>query len=450
MTEIVRYQSTPPESVIELAPKIWQLVQKIVNTEAVPKALRGRPESVLAVILTGHEAGISPMQAINKIHVVDGRVAMSGELMRALVFKAGHEIWVDELTVTRCTMKGQRAGSTRVSSITWTMDDAQKAGLASKDPWKKYPRAMLEARATAELCRLVFPDVLAGISYVPDEIDSVEMLPPGSPESAQAAAPTRQRARATHKATATPSAPETDDPPPPPLDDDIVDAVIVDADPPDISIAAEFRRLVAEPEHELDPEPELPPEPEIVDAELVDEPATYDDPPSADTTDNGPRLTAGQLVAIRFGEAGIHDRTERLAITSAIIGRKISSSNELDPDDVRTVLDAIAAGNLPAVASGSDTAPPPDEPPVEGKAVDRARRAPVPPAPAAVRLPDEWSGDEWRTFIGARKAKVVAVMKEANRLGALAGKSIPTLDEIAGSGIGPDLVGFIEELTLQR
>ena len=46
----------------------------------VPPALRGKFEAVLACILAGHEAGVSPMQALSKIHIIEGRPAMAAEL----------------------------------------------------------------------------------------------------------------------------------------------------------------------------------------------------------------------------------------------------------------------------------------------------------------------------------------------------------------------------------
>lgn len=170
-----------------------ELAERIYRTEFVKGALRGRPEAVLACILAGHEVGVGPLQALAKIDVIDGKPTMSSELMRGLVLRGGHDIWVEENTTTRVTVCGRRVGREFVSKVTWTMDDAQRAGLKGKQNWQKYPRAMLLARATSELCRLMFADVLGGISY------SVEELEDGDERPSEVAVVEAPPARATVK-----------------------------------------------------------------------------------------------------------------------------------------------------------------------------------------------------------------------------------------------------------
>lgn len=153
---------------------MWKVSQRVTNTPFVPSALRGKPESVLACILYGAELGLGPMQSLNSIHVIEGRTAMSPELMRAMVARHGHRIDVLENTNTVCEMKGTRSDTGGSATVRWTMEDAKMAGLAGKNNWKTYPRAMLMARCTSELCRILFPDVIAGLSYTPEEIVSIE------------------------------------------------------------------------------------------------------------------------------------------------------------------------------------------------------------------------------------------------------------------------------------
>jgi hypothetical protein len=153
---------------------MWKLSQRVSNTVFVPTALRGKNESVLACIMYGAELGLGPIQALNSIHVIEGRTAMSPELMRAMVARHGHRIDVVENSNTVCEVKGIRADTGSTATVRWTMEDAKMAGLANKNNWKTYPRAMLLARATSELCRIVFPDIIAGLSYTPEEVSSIE------------------------------------------------------------------------------------------------------------------------------------------------------------------------------------------------------------------------------------------------------------------------------------
>lgn len=212
MSDLVHVPSTLPAhaSSFELAPAAWGLAQKIAATEFVPKGLRNEPTKVLACMLTGNELGIGPMQALAKIHIIEGKPGAAAELMRALILRDGHEFWIAESTNTKCTVGIKRKGSTREQMFTWTMDDAKAAGLSGKGPWRTYPRAMLLARATSEGARAVCPDSISGLSYTVEELSDGGVYDPDdvatATEPAAAAKPAGRTARASRAATA-PAAP---------------------------------------------------------------------------------------------------------------------------------------------------------------------------------------------------------------------------------------------------
>ena len=151
----------------------WKTAQKIANTPFVPTAFRGKPEAVFAAILYGDELGLGPMQSLNSIHVIEGKPSMAPELMRALVARAGHRLDVKLASNDKVVLWGKRADNDSEATVEWSMKDAQQAGLAGRGAWKTYPRAMLLARATSELCRMIFADVVAGLSYTPEEASSI-------------------------------------------------------------------------------------------------------------------------------------------------------------------------------------------------------------------------------------------------------------------------------------
>ena len=209
----------------------WKTAQKIANTPFVPSAFRGKPEAVFAAILYGEELGIGPMQSLNSIHVIEGKPGMSPELMRGLVARAGHRIDVKEASAERVTLWGKRADNESEATVSWTMEDARLAGLAGRGAWKTYPRAMLLARATSELCRMIFADVVAGLSYTQEELasisgqvwDEVPADPLGAQPVAIAATPVEPEPAPPQKMTVEEVAAE--------FDAEIIDAVIVDDKP---------------------------------------------------------------------------------------------------------------------------------------------------------------------------------------------------------------------------
>lgn len=183
---------------IEVMAPALELARHVVDTEFVPRGLRGNAPAIVAAIMYGDELGLGPMQALAKISVIEGRPTLSAEAQRALILADGHELWVDEATATKVTVSGRRVGSERTSSVTWTLDDAKRAGLAGRTNWRSYPRQMLQARATAELARLIFADVIGGLAAT-EELEDVDPLDAAPLPSATTGSGSTTRRRASRK-----------------------------------------------------------------------------------------------------------------------------------------------------------------------------------------------------------------------------------------------------------
>ncbi len=125
------------------------------------------------IMQTGRELGLSSMQSLRGIFVVDGKPVLSADLLVAVVLNSGKcEAWhTIESSATKCVIETRRVGSP-ARRHEWTSEDAARAGLTFKDNWKKYPSAMLRHRCAADLAREVYPDVCLGL-YTPEEMESV-------------------------------------------------------------------------------------------------------------------------------------------------------------------------------------------------------------------------------------------------------------------------------------
>lgn len=140
------------------------LAQKLTNTAFCPEQFRGKPGDAAAAMLAGGELGLSPLTAMGAFDVIQGRASARAITIRALAQAQGHEIVMVESTSTRCRMKGRRRGSSEWQTVDWTIDRAKQLGVTGKANWRNQPQAMLVARATSEICRLVASDALLGIA----------------------------------------------------------------------------------------------------------------------------------------------------------------------------------------------------------------------------------------------------------------------------------------------
>ncbi len=126
-------------------------------------------------ILAGNELGFGPFASVNNIYIIQGKPVIAANLMASAVkSNPRYDYRVTKLTDTECVITYYQGGEL-LGISSFTMDDAKKAGLTSKDNWKKWPRNMLFARAMSNGVRLHCPDVFNGNAvYTEDELESEE------------------------------------------------------------------------------------------------------------------------------------------------------------------------------------------------------------------------------------------------------------------------------------
>jgi len=204
---INRQQTTPaltgtrqigltPQSIDE-ALKMAEMLSK---SSMVPKDYINNPGNIIVAIQWGAEIGLPPLQAMQNLAVINGRPALWGDAVIALVRGSGLlEDIREEIHDTEATCTVKRKGEQPVTRI-FSVEDAKRAGLYGKQgPWQQYPKRMLQMRARAWALRDVFPDVLRGVHVAEEAQDMPNERPMGQAEVIQAE-PTTSRTE-TVKAT---------------------------------------------------------------------------------------------------------------------------------------------------------------------------------------------------------------------------------------------------------
>ncbi len=160
-----------PQSIDEVV----RLAQGIAKSGLAPNTMN-TPEKITVAILTGLEIGLPPMFALQKIAVVNGRPALWGDALPALLWSRGFKLreWT-EGDVAHCEVT--RPDGSAIER-TFSDADAKAAGLLGKaGPWTQYKPRMRAMRARGFACRDGAADVLGGL-YVAEELEGIEYAAP--------------------------------------------------------------------------------------------------------------------------------------------------------------------------------------------------------------------------------------------------------------------------------
>jgi hypothetical protein len=131
----------------------------------------GTPQAVALVMLKGNELGLGVMASLDRIHIVEGKPTLSAQLIKGMCQSSPscEYFMLVEASNEAATFETKRRGEPQPARMTYSMKEAELAGLTRKTNWRNQPRAMLCNRCIAELGRMVYPDVVANI-YTPDEL----------------------------------------------------------------------------------------------------------------------------------------------------------------------------------------------------------------------------------------------------------------------------------------
>jgi len=155
----------------------WEKVaEKLSKSAFIPKSYQNNPSNILVGMELGLQLGLSPIQALQSIAVVNGIPTIYGDGFLAVIMAHPEFEWIEEKMVNGsavCTIK--RKGM-EPHSKTFTVEMAKKAGLWGKPgPWSQHPDRMLQMRARGFCGRDTFPDALKGFKCI-EEVQDIEVI----------------------------------------------------------------------------------------------------------------------------------------------------------------------------------------------------------------------------------------------------------------------------------
>lgn len=155
MNELVPYQD------------LEKMAQTVVTSRLFPVKT---PQEAVTLFLVAQAEGMHPMTAMRRYDVINGKPAMKTDAMLAGFFARGGKIRWHELSDSAADATFTTQGVPEGVRITWTLADAKRAGLDTKQTWKQYPRQMLRSRVVREGINATDPIVNQGM-YTPEEVE---------------------------------------------------------------------------------------------------------------------------------------------------------------------------------------------------------------------------------------------------------------------------------------
>ncbi len=162
---------------------LWSMVAAVHKSGMAPRALNS-PEKILVAAQYGMEAGLSFLQSLSSVEVIEGTPGWKNEVGVGFVRAAGGKIRFgfdrdEEGVPCRGWCKTTRDGED--FEFEFTRDDATRAGLWGKKTrdgkpttWILYPGDMLQWKAVGRALKNVWPDKMHGLPLAHEVAEVVD------------------------------------------------------------------------------------------------------------------------------------------------------------------------------------------------------------------------------------------------------------------------------------
>jgi hypothetical protein len=139
----------------------------------------GSEAQAIVKILAGREMGLSPIQAMNGVYIVENKVGYETKIFLSKLKKSGKYDY--EVTFTEKEGKTESASVAffrvegkeirGIGTSKFTIYDAARIGLINKSAYKNYPKLMMFYRAASDGMKMYCPDILEGSALAEDYIE---------------------------------------------------------------------------------------------------------------------------------------------------------------------------------------------------------------------------------------------------------------------------------------
>jgi hypothetical protein len=122
-------------------------------------------------VMAGAEIGLPPFASMSGIHIVNGKPTLGANLIATLVKNdPRYDYRVKRADNEACVLAWYEGGAA-VGESSFSIQEANAAGLTGKQTWKAYASDMLFARALTRGARRYAPGIFGGAPiYTPDEM----------------------------------------------------------------------------------------------------------------------------------------------------------------------------------------------------------------------------------------------------------------------------------------